>query len=60
MPNIKPLDEKGIMQFLKAIKGYKYNRPLIAEIFTGIRQGELIGLTWDRVNFPKGTIYIYW
>lgn len=28
------------------------------EMLTGARKGELLGLTWDKVDFEKGTIYI--
>lgn len=58
-PDIKPLDEDDITRFLEAIHNHRYERPLIVSIFTGIRQGELIGLTWDCVDFKKGTIYLY-
>ena len=57
-PDIKPLDEKNITRFLETIQGHRYEHPLIVDIFTGIRQGELIGLTWDCVDFQKGTIYL--
>ncbi|WNM74129.1 tyrosine integrase [Mycobacterium Phage Nergal] len=31
-----------------------------AAFLTGARQGELIGLTWDRVNFDDGVIDLSW
>ena len=31
---------------------------LFLGMFTGARKGELLGLTWDNVNFDTGTIYI--
>lgn len=31
---------------------------LFLEMFTGARKGELLGLTWDNVNFKESTIHI--
>ncbi|MGI5850114.1 MAG: tyrosine-type recombinase/integrase [Christensenellales bacterium] len=57
--DIKPLDEKEIAAFLHAIKGKPYEALFIVNLFTGMRQGELLGLTWDCVDFQKGTIFLY-
>jgi Site-specific recombinase XerD len=56
--DIKPLDEAQISAFLEAIQGHKYEIILQVVVFTGIRQGEAIGLTWDCVDFTNGTILI--
>lgn len=55
---IQPLDEKDIKAFLCAISGHKYETLYIVTLFTGMRQGEILGLTWDNIDFEKGTIYI--
>lgn len=57
--NIKPLDEKEIAAFLHAIKGSQNEALYTVDLFTGMRQGELLGLTWDCIDFQKGTIFIY-
>ncbi len=57
--DIKPLDEKEISEFLHAIKDKPYEALLTVDMFTGMRQGELLGLTWDCVDFQKGTIFLY-
>lgn len=58
-PEIKPLEDKDITVFLKAIKGHKYETLYLVDLFTGMRQGEILGLTWDCVDFQNGTIKIY-
>ena len=53
-----PLDEKQVQAFLKAIKGHEYETVYFVTLFTGVRQGEVLGLTWDCVDFTNGTILI--
>ena len=55
---IKPLNEYQIADFLKAIKGHKYESMFLVALFTGIRQGEVCGLQWGCVDFDDGTILI--
>jgi integrase len=56
---IKPLDERGTTNFLQAIQGHPYETLFLVALFTGARQSEIIGLTWDCVDFEKGTILLY-
>ncbi len=55
---IKPLTEAQTLDFLAAIRGSEYEDILKVDLFTGLRQGEIMGLTWDRVDFRAGTILI--
>ncbi len=55
---IKPLDETQINDFLKAIQGHRFEDLFIVALFTGMREGEVLGLKWDCVDFDKGTILI--
>lgn len=55
---IKPLDSEAIEKFLKAAKGHPYESVYVVTLFTGMREGEALGLTWDCVDFEKGTITI--
>ena len=52
------LSENQIDSFLKEIKGTEYEDIFIVDLFTGMRQGEIMGLTWDRIDFEEGTILI--
>ena len=57
-PEIKPLDDIELSTFLKAIKGSQFEVLFTVDLFTGMRQSELIGLTWDCINFERGTIFV--
>lgn len=56
--NIKYLTEKEQTIFLKAAKqSHNYDQyALLLE--TGLRTGELIGLTWDAIDFKKRTLTV--
>jgi len=55
---VKPMNEHQIADFLKAIKGHKYENMFLVALFTGMRQGEVCGLQWECVDFDNGTILI--
>lgn len=55
---LKPMDEDMISTFLKAIKGHKYEELFTVTLFTGMREGEALGLLWDCVDLTKGTITV--
>ena len=55
---IKPLSEDLLKAFLQAIKGDPYEDIYFVDVFTGMRQGEILGLCWDCVDFVDGTITI--
>lgn len=55
---IVPFEDDELARFLKEIKGNPYERVYEVTVFTGMRQGEVLGLTWDCVDFEKNTLYI--
>lgn len=55
---IKPLNEEEIKAFLENIKGHPLENLYIFTLFTGMRQGEVLGLSWDSVNFDEGSITV--
>lgn len=61
LPTVKKKEMKTITNvggFLDAIKGDEYENLYIVDIFSGMRQGEIIGLTWDCVDFENETIIV--
>lgn len=55
---IKPLDEVQISAFLKAIQGHRFQYLYLVTLFTGMREGEVLGLQWEDVDLIKGRITI--
>ena len=55
---VHPLDDAGIKAFLSACNKEKYKMLYIITLFTGMRQGEVLGLTWDNVDFETGLITV--
>lgn len=55
---IKPLADSEMIAFLNAIKGHEYEAVYLVTLFTGMREGEVLGLTWDCIDFKSGTITI--
>ena len=55
---VKTVTDDSLITFLDAIKGTPYELVLFVTVFTGMRQGEVLGLTWDCVDFEAGTLLI--
>ena len=55
---IEPLDAPEIKQLLDVLGDDVYSDVLRVDIFTGMREGEILGLQWSCVDFDRGTIRI--
>ena len=51
-------EDNQVLDFLKAIEGHPYEYLYKVALFTGIRRGELLGVTWDCVDLEKGTLFV--
>lgn len=56
--DIKPLDDEQIAAFLGAVAGHRFETLYTVTLFTGLREGEALGLLWDRVDFRRGVILV--
>lgn len=56
---IEPLTEEQQKAFFEAIKGHDYRWLYTVIVFTGLREAECLGLTWDCIDFQKGTLKVY-
>lgn len=52
------IQNEDVERFLAAIKGHKYEVLYFTDMFSGLRQGEILGVTWDCINFKAGTITV--
>lgn len=55
---INPLTQNQIDNFLAIIRGSEYEAIFKTALFTGMRQGEVMGLQWRNIDFENGTIII--
>ncbi len=55
---INPLEEADIQRFLKEIENSEYRMLFTFALFSGLRESELCGLTWDCVHFGRNEITV--
>jgi len=53
-----PLSRDEARAFLETIRGHRLEALFVVALTTGLRQGELLGLTWDGVDFPRRRITV--
>ena len=55
---IHPLTDEQVKDFLRVSVGDEYEILLKVILFTGLRESEAIGLTWDCIDFKAGTVKV--
>lgn len=55
---IHPLSDEQVKLFMKELDGEEYKRLFQAILFMGLRESEAAGLTWDCIDFDKGTVTV--
>ncbi len=55
---IHPLDDGELAALLGAAEGGEIEHLITVALFTGMRMSELLGLTWDCVDYNSGTITV--
>lgn len=57
--DMHPLTATEVGQFMQMAKDDDYYNMMRFDFFTGLRESELIGLTWDCVDFEHCTLRVY-
>ena len=50
---VQPLTKEEQQIFIQAIKGHKFEMIFTLALYSGLRQGELLALTWDDININE-------
>lgn len=56
--DITVLEQSDVAKLMDIWHGDRFERIYLVTLFTGMRQGEVLGLTWDCVDFKLGGIYV--
>ena len=56
---IKALSDEEVVRLCDALRKETWGPMLFVDLFTGMRKSELLGLTWDCVDFKNQTIHLY-
>jgi integrase len=57
-PEVDFMTPENLMKYVASIQQHRYGPVLQLAALTGMRRGEILGLTWDNVDFQKNTIRI--
>jgi integrase len=55
---VQPLEGDMVSKFMVAVQSDRYRLVYLIDLYTGMRLGEILGLTWGCVNFARGTITV--
>ena len=52
------MNDQQILSFFQAIEGHRFENLYLVDLFTGMRQSELLGLQWSDVDFKRKILTI--
>lgn len=58
-PEIRVFSDEELRQIFDALKNHRYYNVYKFALLTGLRRAEILGLTWNCVDFEKGIIRVY-
>lgn len=57
-PRITPLLDDAVAEFVRAIRGDRYELVFLLALFSGLRQSEIMGLQWGDIDLLAGEITV--
>lgn len=55
---IRPMEDEEVVKFIEGIQTHRYRLVFLIALFTGMRQGEVLGLSWDNVDWKNNILMI--
>ena len=55
---MRPLEEDQVAVFLREVQGHPHEYLYKIALFTGLREGEVLGLGWEHIDFQTGTLTV--
>ena len=55
---LTPIMDEDISRFITACEEHRYGNLFLIDLFTGLRQSEILGLQWSDIDFDAGTIHV--
>jgi len=55
---VEILETEDVIKFLEAIKSDRFETIYFVTLFTGLRESEVLGLTWDCIDFEEGEVLV--
>ena len=55
---VHPLEEDQVSAFLKEVQGRPHEYLYKIALFTGLREGEILGLGWEHIDFENGILTV--
>jgi integrase len=55
---IKPMEPAEVRRFLRLTAKDRMNSLFVVAVHTGLRQGELLALTWDNIDLDAGVLHV--
>lgn len=55
---ILPMEDEEVKRFIEAVQNHRYRILYLITLFTGLREGEILGLSWDCVDWDNHILTI--